>query len=186
MTKVDAAGKKGGERKVEMRQLIQDMLERVRLTTMRALDGLSYDELKWRPSPECNSIGFILWHQIRIEDSFIQARAQGKPQIWESENWYQKLNIPLGDSGYGYTAEQIGKFPVPKLKDLLAYAQEVQTRTQDYIKSLDHGDFDHKLVKMPPVGDVPLGKAFALLLPHLAQHAGEMAYVRGLQRGMNK
>ena len=35
-------------------------------------------------------------------------------------------------------------------------------------------------------GEVTLGQLWDIILIHLTQHAGEMLYLRGLQRGMNK
>jgi len=46
----------------------------------------------------------------RSEDSFVNARIQSKPTIWESGKWYQKLNKPVNDTGSHYTAEQVSRF----------------------------------------------------------------------------
>jgi hypothetical protein len=35
-------------------------------------------------------------------------------------------------------------------------------------------------------GELPIGKIFALLLCEITQHIGQIAYLRGLQRGLDK
>ncbi len=70
---------------MDLRDFIQAGLDRVKQATMKAVAGLSHHELMWRPGPEANSIGIILFHQARAEDTFVQTRIQGKPQVWESE-----------------------------------------------------------------------------------------------------
>lgn len=171
---------------METREFIQAALDFVKGATMRGLDGLNQSELSWRPGPHANSIGLILYHQTRSEDTFVQSRIQGKPQVWESEKWYQKLNLPANDTGgHGYTAEQCASFPVPPLKDLLAYAEAVRKRTSEYLKDMTPDKFDRK-INMPHFGDITVGAILALVISHGASHAGEISYLRGLQRGLDK
>lgn len=170
---------------MEVVDFIQAGLERVKMGTARVLDGLKPSELAWRPGPEANSIGLILFHQLRSEDVFVQSRIQGKPQVWETEKWFQKLNIPVADTGSGFSAEQCAAFIVPELKDLLAYGDSVRARTKEYLKGMTPESFD-RIINMPRLGDVAIGEVFALIVVHMSQHVGEMAYLRGLQRGMNK
>jgi hypothetical protein len=171
--------------KMEMKDFIKGALDRAKQGTTRAVDGLSHNELIWRPGPECNSIGLILFHQARFEDSFVQGRIVGKPQVWESDKWYEKFNMPASESGSGYTAEQLAAFRVPELKDLLGYADAVRAKILEYLKSAPSNEFD-RVINMPRFGDVAVGALFTLVIVHQAQHAGEIAYLRGIQRGMNK
>ncbi len=170
---------------MDLKDYIRNQLSSAKRATTRAIDGLSNSELAWRPGPGCNSIGLILFHQTRWEDTFVQATMQGKPQVWELERWYQKLNLPVGDTGSHYTAEQVDSFPVPELKDLLGYADAVRARTLEYLSSMTLEEFD-KTISMPRLGDVTIGALFGFTVVHLAEHAGEISYLRGIQRGMDK
>jgi hypothetical protein len=190
---------------METKELIQIGLANVKRLLDRTLDGLTPAEIKWQPRPDANSIGIILFDITRSEDATIQSRLQGKPQLWESEKWYQKLNKNADDSGGHYTAEQVATFVVPDLKDLLGYAEAVHKQTLEYLKDLTPGQFDRK-VKLPPMGppptaisagtpnqpmmspfrDMTVGSMLMMNVTHFAQHAGEISYLRGLQRGMNK
>ncbi|MBI4295784.1 MAG: DinB family protein [Chloroflexi bacterium] len=170
---------------MEVAEFIQHALERVTRSTTRVLTGLNDEELMWRPGPECNSIALILFHGARSEDSFIQERVLGQPQIWESEEWHKKLNMQPSDRGAGLTSEQIVAFHVVDTKTLMSYCEAVRARTMAYLKDKKSSDFD-RIVKMARFGDMPVGAVFALVLVHTAEHIGDISYLRGMQRGLNK
>ncbi len=166
---------------------ILNMLDRIQNAQMTAVDGLSHEELTWHPGADANSIGFILWHQTRVEDILVQGMIQRKPQVWTSDKWPEKLNLSdkLQDTGYGYTAEQVAAFPVPKLHDLLGYAKATRALTIEYLKSVTADELG-KVIKTPVFGDLPIAQVFIILLGDTIQHTGQIAYLRGLQRGLNK
>jgi len=171
---------------MEISNFILDILNRTQQAVTKAVDGLTRDELSFQPDKESNSIGFILWHQARAEDSFVQGMIQQKPQVWTSGKWYQKMNLPEdpSDDGWGYTAEQVAAFPVPELKDLLSYAEAVRSQTVEFLQGMTPDKFD-KVIKTP-FGELAIGQVFPLLLCEINQHTGQIAYLRGLQRGLNK
>ncbi len=166
---------------------ILDMLVRMQQAVTTTVDDLTHEELRSRSRAEANPIGFILWHQLRCEDKFVQGIIQKKPQVWVSEKWYPELNLPENpsDIGYGYTVEQVAVFPIPELKDLLRYAQAVRARTVEYLKTMTPDKFD-EVIQTPFSGELSIGQIFAKLLCEITQHIGQIAYLRGLQRGLNK
>jgi len=170
---------------MEVKDYICIELEHLKRVTSRVLDGLSQSEMAWRPGAGCNPIGLILFHIMKFEDSVIQSRIQGQQTLWESEKWYERLKLPESESGARYTEEQVAAFPVPEPSELVAYHDAVRARTIEYVKSLNANDFD-KIINMQPFGDISIGSLLALVLGHQSQHMGEISYLRGLQRGMNK
>lgn len=161
-------------------------LQRCHQATVRAVDGLTAEEMAWRPGPEANPIGLILFHQARSEDIFVQ-RVRGGPSVWESGIWYEKLGVPEDEAGGGFSAEQVASFHSPELKDLLAYGEAVHLGSLEYLKGLTPDKLDQKIqIHLGRTVEFTIGALFALIIAHASQHAGEMAYVRGLQRGMNK
>ncbi|MEE8414373.1 MAG: DinB family protein [Dehalococcoidales bacterium] len=183
---------------METKELIQNGLRNVKRTFDRTLDSLTSAELKWQPRPDAGSIGLIIFHTVRYEDLTLQSRLQGKSELWESEKWYQKLGMDAGDSGSHYTEEQVAAFVVPKIEDLLSYAEAVRTETLEYLKAMTADEFDRKIV-LPPRGTPPrsvpagtrppaptAGSMLLMIVTHSAQHVGEISYLRGLQRGMDK
>lgn len=175
---------------MELKDLLKTGLGNAKRTVDRTLDGLANDEISWHPKPDANSIGLILFHMARSEDSFVNRIIQGKPQLWETEKWYQKLNKGLEDSGSHYTAEQVAGFVVPDLKALHAYADAVRKQTLDYLDEITPETLDREVI-MPQMGPVKrpptaIGNILMMNVTHLCQHAGEISYLRGLKRGMDK
>ncbi len=172
---------------MEVKDSILQGLNDTQAALIQAVDGLSQEELMWQPQPGANHIAFILWHMLRVEDWFFQYMFQRTPQVWESEKWHEKLNLPDDPriTGYGYTAEQVDSFPAVQLRDLLAYGEAVRVRTLDYVRQLDPAKFD-EIVKSRIFGEVAIGNLIGHLLCELAQHVGQIAYIRGLARGQDK
>ena len=171
---------------MELGEFIKIELERLQQGLNRATNDLTPAELKWQPNTEGNPIGFLLYHIARTEDRFVQSSLQGKPPIWVSDKWYEKLNIPESDSGgFGYTAETVSAFTVPELKNLQAYAEAVRARTVELLTDTTPEKFD-QVINIPPFGELTVGALWVVIVGHHTQHVGEISYVRGLQRGMNK
>jgi uncharacterized damage-inducible protein DinB len=172
---------------MNLSDFILDNLDRIQRVLAEAVDSLTYEELTWRPGAEANPIGFILWHQARCEDTYIQSLIRGQPQVWVSEKWYQKLNLPDDpwDNGNDYTAAQVAGFPVPALKDLSAYAEAVRARTVACLEGMTPEDLSREISPPEFWGD-NLAKLLSYMLCELTQHTGQIAYLRGLQRGLNK
>jgi hypothetical protein len=167
---------------MELKDYIIVQLESSKRMLNRVLDTLKQSELGWRPACGCNSIGLIFFHVIRSEDSFIQARLQNKPEIWETGKWSDKMKLPATEAGAHYTVDQVNAFPVPELKDLMAYFEAVRQSTLDYVKT---ADFDKKIT-LPRFGEMTVGAFMNLVTSHTSQHLGEMSYIRGIERGMDK
>jgi len=170
---------------MELKQYVEMELNNLKRLTDRVLNGLTQAEIAWRPASGCNSIGLILYHCARSEDSFVQGRLAGEKEIWEKEGWYKKLNKPLEDGGAHYTVEQVNSFQVPDLKDILAYYDVVRAKTLQYVQGMTADKFDQKIT-MPHFGEISVAGVFALIVGHTSGHIGEISYLRGMQRGMDK
>ena len=171
---------------MEVRDFILSVLDYQHKALTAALDGLGHDELTWRPGEESNHIGFILWHQIRDED-YIQAMIRKEPQVWIKEKWYEKFDMSddPNEDGYGYTSEQVATFNVPELEELLTYREATRTQMKGLLENLPPEEID-KTIKTPIWGEMTLSQIFALFLDETIQHTGQIAYLRGLQRGVDK
>ena len=169
---------------MELKDYIKMELDSSKRTSTRVLNSLTQQELMWRPAAGCNSMGLILFHVAKSEDSFVQSRLQGKPQIWESGKWFDKLNMAESEAGAHYTVDQVNAFIVPNLKDLMEYYDAVRFKTLDYLNSLTPEAFD-RIVKLQ-FGEFTVAGVFSLVISHTAEHIGEISYLRGLLRGMDK
>ena len=66
----------------------------------KALGGLTLEDLKKRPSPGANPIGWLLWHCVRSCDRFLGDVILGE-QLWIKDGWHKKFNRPadFNDTG---------------------------------------------------------------------------------------
>ena len=87
--------------------------------------------------------------------------------------------------GRHYTVEQVNTFVMPPLEDVLAYYDAVSAATRKYVDALTPASFDKKITT-PHWGEVTLAFLFALTIGHALDHVGEISYLRGLQRGMDR
>jgi hypothetical protein len=169
---------------MELKEYIASELDGLKRLSTRTLNTLTQEELSWRPACGCNSMGLILFHVARSEDSFIQARLQNKPQIWDSGKWYTKMNKAESETGAHYNADQVNTFSVPDLKLLMEYSEAVRAGTLAYLNELNPAEFDKK-VKLP-FGEFTVAGVFSLVVSHTTEHIGEISYMRGILRGLDK
>ena len=60
---------------------ISDCLEQVQIRLLETCEGLTQEEVVWRPAPYANNIGLILWHVTRAEDNLIP-RLENGSTLW--------------------------------------------------------------------------------------------------------
>ena len=185
---------------MEIKELIRSSLEQHKGGINRTLDGLSVDEINWHPGFDTNSIALILFHLARSTDSSI-SNLSGKPSLWETDKWYIKLKKDQNDRGAHYTSDQVANFVVPDTKDLLVYFEAAYARFFEFLDGVSPDRFDEK-VNMPAPPPPPkdarprpappkrpdptVGRMLFMTLTHTISHGGEISYIRGLKRGLDK
>ena len=162
-----------------LNEFIVDALDKENGFLMDALDGLRADELAWQPAADANSIGWILWHMVRVEDMWIQFFAQFQTELWETEGWHEKFGLPTRDNGFGHTAEQVNNFPGVDLTEFLRYRASVRQSTLAYLDTLTREDMERVPRERRP--EMSLGAMFRQIIGEMYQHVGQIAYLRGLQ-----
>jgi len=160
-----------------------------------ALEGLTPAELAWRPDAESNSIAFIVWHAARVEDMWIQVFAQDIPDIWTKDAWHKKFGFSKDEAFLGLSVEQLGKFPAITKENLDGYRPAVQNETQSYLKNLDANGLGFVTGRTPTperagslerLGSWIIGRMFRQTLAEYNQHLGQVSYLRGMQRGLDR
>jgi DinB superfamily len=166
---------------VTLNEFIEDALNKEQQFLMEAIKDLTPEELAWRPGPEANHIGWVLWHMFRVEDMWVQFFAQRQLELWERDGWHQKFGLPTRDNGFGHTPEQVALFPALGLTELLQYGEAVRASTLDYLRGLGQEGFDAIPRERRP--DISVGGMFRQVIGELFQHQGQIAYLKGLIRG---
>jgi uncharacterized damage-inducible protein DinB len=161
------------------RELLLYAYEQIQEQLRPAVEGLLPEQLAYRPTPDANSIAWLAWHLVRIQDSHI-ADVAGTEQVWTAEGWADRFDLPFDPSvtGYGFTSEQVAQVRVESAGLLLAYAAAVHARTAEFLRGLADNDLDRVVDERwnPPV---TLGIRLVSVLDDDLQHVGQAAYVRG-------
>jgi len=167
---------------MDAKELLLRSLEESHGYLTKALNGLTQGEVTWSPSPECNSIAFILWHMTRVEDFFVNRVIQREKELYEAKKWQEKLGTPT--KAYQYTVEELQAWPAPKLEILREYANSVRENTLAFLNSIPL----ERLSEVPRPDRSPdsIGVTLEHLMTEIALHVGQIAYLRGVQRGLDK
>ncbi len=172
------------ETAMEWQPLLIDGYGRVLQILERALKGLTQDDLNELPHPDCNGMGWLAWHLTRVQDHHL-ADLIGEEQLWIKDGWHTRFNRALDprDIGWGHTSEDVASFRSPDVETLLEYHRAVSERSKNYINSLSAADLDRELNE-PRFQPLPtVGVRLISVMSDNLQHAGQIAYVRGLLKG---
>jgi uncharacterized damage-inducible protein DinB len=165
---------------MQSRDLLLDGFERIQQVLRRALDGLTPEQLEHRPTPDANSIGWLAWHLVRIQDDHV-ADVADREQAWTAEGWADRFGLPFDASatGYGFSSDDVAAVRGVTADQLLDYAAAVHTRTAEFLREVTDDDLDRVVDTRwdPPV---TLGVRLISVLSDDLQHAGQAAYARGL------
>jgi uncharacterized damage-inducible protein DinB len=145
-----------------------------------AVEGLSPSQLREAPAEGANTVGWLVWHLTRVQDSHLTELIGGQ-EVYVSGGWAPLFGQPADstDTGYGHQPAQVAQLAPQTEQVLLNYYAAVHERTIDYLRGLSDGDLDRVVDKDwdPPV---TLGVRLISVYDDDAQHAGQAAYVRGL------
>ncbi|MFF7366962.1 DUF664 domain-containing protein [Streptomyces tricolor] len=162
------------------KDILIDGYGRIREEVHAALDGLGPDDLHHRPSPDANTIAWLVWHLTRVQDDHV-ADAFGLDQVWLAQDWRKRfgLDLPRHDTGYGHSSAKVAKVRVASADLLTGYYDAVHEQTLGALRSLAAKDLERIVDERwdPPVS---LGVRLVSVLSDDLQHVGQAAYLRGL------
>jgi hypothetical protein len=160
-------------------ELLVDAFERIRDAVYPAANGLTIEELAFRPDPESNSIAWLVWHLTRIQDDHV-AGLDGKEQVWTAAGWADRfaLPLPVDDTGFGHAPDMVAAV-VADSHALLGYFEDVHTKTIAFLHTLHEEDLERVVDHNwdPPV---TLSVRLVSVVVDDLQHVGQAAYVRGI------
>ena len=170
-----------------LKSFIRISMDQYYSSTTDTLKGLTADELAYRPGPESMPIGFIAWHCARVHDFLVQTVMRQTDEIWSTEGWADRLGrgpADPQDRGFGFTLEEMSAFQIPDLLLLLEYGEAVRSQALGFLDSLSDEQLLETWVDSPAGGRFTLASVYQQIIWEMNQHGGQMAYVRGLQRGI--
>ncbi|MDA1256221.1 MAG: DUF664 domain-containing protein [Chloroflexi bacterium] len=149
-----------------------------------ALDGLTPEQWRWRPTPTANHILWTVWHLTRVEDMWINSYLAGNELVWRAGGWAERFGMSERNSlGFGDTPEQVGAFPDVSPDLIAGYRADVLRSAEPVIRGLSESDLGAAWPDRNPFHPRPAPTAMWVLarIPvECSQHIGQVAYIRGL------
>jgi Protein of unknown function (DUF664) len=160
-------------------ELLRDSFTRLIEHVDDLTDGLTDDVALYRPTPEANSIAWLIWHSARVQDFQLCDIAKTE-NVWTRERWVDRfgLDLPRDDTGYGHSPQDVAK--VRASAELLnGYYHAVHEMTLDFVKTLSDADLERVIDRN---WDPPVTASIRLvsIVDDCAQHLGQAAYLRGI------
>lgn len=159
--------------------VLTDGFNRTKQAVHAAVEGLSDEQLAFRPAEQANSIAWLVWHLSRIQDDHI-ATAAAADQVWKASDWHKKFALPfdLTATGYGHSSDEVASVQADAAL-LLGYYDAVHDATTAYLATLKEANYSQVIDESwdPPV---TLAVRLMSVLAEGLQHAGQAAYLRGL------
>ena len=150
---------------------------------MDALKDISEVELNWHPPGDMNPISATLLHLISSEDFFLNALAQGKPALWYSDSWNQRLDVKLVPTeDYQGWWNEIKQKPF-SLSVELEYMQAVQASTTAFVQGLTEAELSRTVSVFGHEQQVI--DLIATVITHGSSHAGEITTLRALMNALS-
>ena len=164
---------------MQTKDVLKDGFSRVQEEVDRTLEGMTAEQLAFRPDENANSMAWLVWHLARVQDNQMSEVA-GREQAWIEDGWAEKFGMPPdpGNHGVGHTSKEVAGIK-PDGRLLRDYYAAVEQRTYEYLEGIDSEELDRVVDRSysPPV---TAGVRTVSVLSDVNQHAGEASYVRGL------
>lgn len=161
-------------------ELLIDGFGRIAEGVPDVVEGLSVEQLLWRPDADANHIAWLVWHLSRQQDEQL-AQLGHVRSAWRSGAWAERfaLPYPADAHGYGMSSADVGAFTAPDPADLVGYHEAVHDLTLQVLRGLDADDFARVIDRNwdPPV---TVAVRVVSVLDDSAKHLGQAQYVRGL------
>ena len=87
-------------------KLLRDSFTRLIEHVDDLTDDLTDEVAYYRPTPQANTIAWLIWHSARIQDAQLCDIA-GIEQVWFRDGWVDRfaLDLPRDAHGYGHTPD---------------------------------------------------------------------------------
>lgn len=159
---------------------IRQSLQQGRERLLASLQGVTPELVAWRPTPDANSIGWLLVHIGLAEDAHMHKFLGREPGAWVRDRWYERLGVPEVQRAAELTDAHRRHIEGLGLEPLLRFAEAVRKETYDHLATLTPEDLSR--VPVPQRPDLLVGSLFRHTINHEAQHGGQIDFIRGLRQ----
>ena len=161
------------------RDLLTDAFGRIHDGVAAVLDGADRTDLTRRVADDANTIGWLVWHLLRVQDSHV-ADVAATDEVWTSGGFFERSQLPFdaAATGYGQSSAEVAATDVDPAV-LLDYAGAVQAATIAFVDGLDDADLD-RVVDDSWAPPVTLGARLVSVVEDDLKHLGQAELLVGL------
>jgi len=147
----------------------------------KAVEGMTAEQLNFRPQEGGVSGFFSLWHYVRTEDNIVNWVAQHVQPVWLEGGYNEKFGLHRTSQGTGMTEDEANAVQIHDVAAWHEYQQKVWAATDAWLSRIGEEELSRR-VTVKPLPEQPLWDALlGLCLTHGYRHVGEIEYVRGVQ-----
>jgi hypothetical protein len=104
----------------------------------QVLDDMTEEQIRRIPRNCDHSVAWTVWHIARIEDATMNMLVAGSPQIFERENWRERIKVTFRDTGNVMDVKGVANLSAAiDIETLRAYRVAVGRRTREIVKQLE-------------------------------------------------
>jgi hypothetical protein len=164
---------------MDVAQVLLEFLDRIPDAVRAGVGELDAAGLRRAPG-DGNPVGWLGWHLTRVLDDHV-AEAFDVRQVWVRDGWAPRFGLPAGamDTGYGHTRAQVEALAPEGAAVVVEYLVATHAQARSVVAKVDAAELERVVDRSydPPV---TLGVRLVSVVEDCLQHAGQMAYVRGL------
>ena len=165
---------------IDLIGFMQAVIDRSYRWVKDACDGLNEDQLRYQPTPESNSIAWLVWHSSRVKDQ-VTGRISREEEVWVTDGWAQRTGMDADATGVGDSPEQVASFTVAS-RLLFGYADAAHSAVMRRLSTVTPAQLAQPVEYV--LGDTrPAWDAIRGMLGDSYSHAGQVAYLRGMVTG---
>jgi hypothetical protein len=166
----------------DLRDLLRRSMASMHALLDKAVEGMTADQLNFRPQEGGVSAFFSLWHYVRTEDNIVNFVIQRQTTVWLEGGYDQHFGLPRTSQGTGMTDEEARAIVINDVARWHDYQREVWAATDRYLASMSPEEFSSRRVIIKPLPEMSLWDGlYGVCLSHGYRHVGEIEYVRGVQ-----
>ena len=163
-------------------ELLRKSLRSMHALLDKAVEGMTADQLNFRPREGGVSGFFSLWHYVRTEDNIVNFVVQRKPTVWLENGYDVFFGLPRTSQGTGMTEDEANAVRIEDVAKWHEYQQAVWAATDAYLADMSPEEFESRRVVIKPLPEMSLWDGlYGVCLSHGYRHVGEIEYVRGVQ-----
>jgi len=147
----------------------------------KAVEGMTAEQLNFRPKEGGVSAFFSLWHYVRTEDNIVRFVLQGRPTVWMEGGWAERLGLPpKGAQGTGMSLAEAQALRIGDTEAFKDYMRQVWSATREFLAVVDDETLGRTFT-IKPLGELLGGRALLqVCLCHGFGHLGEITMARSL------